>query len=57
MLGWKESFDLLLSSKSELCLLCLWVAHGWHMGTHVPQSQPEDAENVGKIIVIVIIIP
>jgi len=27
------------------------------MGTHVPQSQPEDAENMGKIIVIVVIIP
>ena len=33
------------------------MAHGWHMGIHVPQSQPEDAENMGKIIVIVIIIP
>lgn len=30
------------------------MAHGWHMGTHVLQSQPEDAENVGKIIVIII---
>ena len=54
MLGWRESFDLLLSSKSEwdpVVSVC-----GWHMCTHVPWTQPEDAESVGKIVVVVIII-
>ena len=39
VLGWKESFDLLLSSKSELCLLCLSVD-----GTRVAHGYPCAAE-------------
>lgn len=39
VLGWKESFDLLLSSKSELCLLCLSVG-----GTRVAHGYPCAAE-------------
>lgn len=56
MLGWRESFDLLLSSKSEWdpVVLCLSVE-----GTCVPMCggvSLQDAEGMGTIIVVVAII-
>lgn len=55
VLGWRESFDLLLSSKSEYNLLMSVCGCGTRVLMCLGAS-PRDAESVGKIIAVAIII-